>query len=92
MPNFQQSWARSQHPPTQWNLQGASNEAVLNKVHKKSKKSPFFYFPQLRQVCQDAAYCRHENYNNELMLRHFPAKDGILFLQMERDQISLSEC
>jgi hypothetical protein len=34
----QQSWVRSQHPPTQWNLRGG---IVLNKVlFKKSKKSP----------------------------------------------------
>ncbi len=27
---------------------------------------------------------RHESFNNEHMLRHFPAEDGILLLQMER--------
>jgi hypothetical protein len=32
------SWFRSQHPPTQWNLRGGK-EAMLNKVHKKIKKS-----------------------------------------------------
>jgi hypothetical protein len=43
MPKPQQSWDRSQHPPTQWNLRGAPDEAVLNNVYKKkkSKKSPF---------------------------------------------------
>ncbi len=62
------------------------------KYFKNPKIPLFFCVPQLRQVCQDAAYCRHENYNNELMLRHFPAEDGILFLQMERDQISYKAC
>ncbi len=35
MPKSQQSWVRSQHPPTQWNL-GAADEAVLNTVHEKN--------------------------------------------------------
>ncbi len=38
MPKSQQSWVRSQHPPTQWNLRGAADEAVLNTVHRKKKK------------------------------------------------------
>ncbi len=33
MPKSQQSWVRSQHPPTQWNLR-AADEAVLNTVHR----------------------------------------------------------
>jgi hypothetical protein len=33
MPKSQQSWIRSQHPPTQWNLR-AADEAVLNTVHR----------------------------------------------------------
>ncbi len=34
---------RSQHPSAQWNLR-AADEAVLNKVRKKTKKSPKKYF------------------------------------------------
>ena len=34
MPKSQQSWVRSQHPPTQWNLR-AADKAVLNIVHRK---------------------------------------------------------
>jgi hypothetical protein len=42
MPKSQQSWVRSQHPPTQWNLRGA-RYAVLNKVHNlKNPKIPLF--------------------------------------------------
>jgi hypothetical protein len=32
-------------------------------------------------------FFRHESFNNELMLRHFPAEDGILLLQMERNYV-----
>ncbi len=38
--NCELSWVRSQHPPTQRNLRGG-DEAVLNKVQKNQKKSPF---------------------------------------------------
>jgi hypothetical protein len=39
------SWVRSQHPPTQWNLRGAADEAVLlNKVDKKEKN------PSLKRI------------------------------------------
>jgi hypothetical protein len=41
MQKLQQSWVGSQHPPTHWYLWGGS-EAVLNKEHKKSKKSTWF--------------------------------------------------
>jgi hypothetical protein len=43
MPKSQQSWVLSQHPPTQWNLKGAADEAVLNNVHQKkiTNKIPF---------------------------------------------------
>ncbi len=34
-----QSWVRSQHPPTRWNLRGAADEAMLNRVtYIKNKK------------------------------------------------------
>ncbi len=35
-----QSWVRSQYPPTQWNMRGSIDEAVLNTVHKKIPKNP----------------------------------------------------
>ncbi len=42
MPKSQQSWVRSQHPPTQL-IWEAADEAVLKKVQrKKNKKSPVF--------------------------------------------------
>jgi len=39
MPKSQQAWGPYQHPATQWNLgiEGAADEAVLNKVHNKPK-------------------------------------------------------
>ncbi len=36
MQKSQQSWVRSQHPPTRLNLR-AADEAVLNSVHKLEK-------------------------------------------------------
>jgi hypothetical protein len=36
------SWIQSQQPPTQWHLKDtAADEAVLNKVHKKSRLSSY---------------------------------------------------
>jgi len=35
MPKSQLSWVRSQHPTTQWNLRGANEAILLNKVLKK---------------------------------------------------------
>ncbi len=37
MPKSQQSWVRSQHAPTQWNLRGGADEAVVNNIHKNKK-------------------------------------------------------
>ncbi len=34
MPKSQQSWVRSQHPPTQWNLRGGRWRGGVNNVHK----------------------------------------------------------
>ena len=31
-------------------------------------------------------FCRHEKYLHAKMLQHFPAEDGVLFMQLIRDQ------
>ncbi len=40
MPKSQQSWARSQHPPTQWNLRGGRWSSVENSTKKIPKIPP----------------------------------------------------
>jgi hypothetical protein len=37
MPKAQQSWVRSQHPPTQWNLRGGRWSSVEYRMWKKRK-------------------------------------------------------
>jgi len=42
MQALQQPWVQIQHPPAQWNLKGAADEAMLNTVHEihTKKKIP----------------------------------------------------
>ncbi len=49
MPKSQQSWVRSQHPPTQWNLRGGRWSSVEPVHRKKSQKSPV---RMLRKACK----------------------------------------
>jgi hypothetical protein len=37
------AWVRAQHPPTQWNLRGAADEEVLNKVLKNPAFKVFYW-------------------------------------------------
>ncbi len=58
MLQLQRSWVRSQHPSAQWNLR-AADEAVLNIVRKKKKKSPKKWIQTviLSLVDCDRLYC-----------------------------------
>jgi hypothetical protein len=54
MPKLQQSWVRSQHPPTQWKLRGgrwSSGETMLNTVNRKKFKNPPLRFCQPTYIC-----------------------------------------
>ncbi len=78
MPKLQQSWVRSQHPPTQWNLRGGRCSSVeYSTEKKKNQKNPpefkYCLFPVGFQSVNDYCYA------------YFPTKICVKGLRSEMD-------
>jgi hypothetical protein len=70
MPKSQQSWVRSQHPPTQWNLRGGRESSIeIQYIEKKSKKIPLLNKSQILIATMDS---KIEISNMDVLFRTVP--------------------